>query len=146
VAANEEPGTEMRIASKACKLTDNDSVSMACKRGQTNCRDMELSNMERQTSLQQERRAIYRTARGLTKKNIRDRIQVTLKTVIFRGVKFITCKEYFDMVMQVILDQEKPADAPQFVRMYKTIVMGALNTKRSTCEQSAQEAAMNAAC
>jgi hypothetical protein len=102
--------------------------------------------MERQTSLQQERRAIYRTARGLTKKNIRDRIQVTLKTVIFRGVKFITCKEYFDMVMQVILDQEKPADAPQFVRMYKTIVMGALNTKRSTCEQSAQEAAMNAAC
>jgi hypothetical protein len=92
---------------------------------------------------QQERRAMsYRTAKGLTKKNIRDRIQVTVKTVIFRGVKFITCKEYFDMVMQVILDQEKPADTPQFVRMYKTIVMGALNTKRSTCEQSAQEAAM----
>jgi hypothetical protein len=93
--------------------------------------------------LQQERRAVsYRAAKGLTKKNIRDRIQVTLKTVIFRGVKFITCKEYFDMVMQVIIDQEKPANAPQFVRMYKTIVMGALNTKRSTCAQSAQEAAM----
>ena len=86
------------------------------------------------TSLQQhERRAVsYRTAKGLTKKNIRERIQVTLKTVIFRGVKFITCKEYFDMVMQVILDQEQPADTHQFVRMYKTIVMGALNTKRST--------------
>ncbi len=46
------------------------------------------------------------------------------------------------MVMQVILDQEKPANTPQFVRMYKTTVMGALNTKQSTCEQSAQEAAM----
>ena len=93
---------------------------------------------------QQERRAMsYRTAKGLTMKNIRERIQVTLKTVIFRGVKFITCKEYFDKVMQVILDQEMPANPPQFVRMYKTIVMGALNTKRSTCEQSAQEAAMN---
>ena len=92
---------------------------------------------------QQERRAMsYRTAKGLTMKNIRERIQVTLKTVIFRGVKFITCKEYFDKVMQVILDQEMPANPPQFVRMYKTIVMGALNTKRSTCEQSAQEAAM----
>ena len=95
------------------------------------------------TSLQHGRRAMsYRTAKGLTKKNIRDRIQVTMKTVIFRGVKFITCKEYFDMVMQVILDQERPADTSQFVRMYKTIVMGALNTKRSTCEQAAQEAMM----
>lgn len=93
--------------------------------------------------IQQERRALsYRSAKGLTKKNIRERIQVTLKTVIFRGVKFITCKEYFDKVMKVILDQEKPESAPQFVRMYKTIVMGALNTKRSTCEQSAQEVAM----
>jgi len=89
--------------------------------------------------LQQERRAmLYRTAKGLTKKIIRKCIQVTLKMVIFRGVKFITCEEYFDMVMQVILDQEKPANTPQFVRMYKTTVMGALNTKQSTCEQSAQ--------
>ena len=95
------------------------------------------------TSLQHARRAMsYRTAKGLTKKNIRDRIQVTMKTVIFRGVKFITCNEYFDMVMQVILDQERPADTSQFVRLYKTIVVGALNTKRSTCEQAAQEAMM----
>jgi hypothetical protein len=95
------------------------------------------------TSLQHGRRAMsYRTAKGLTKKNIRDRIQVTMKTVIFRGVKFITCNEYFDMVMQVILDQERPADTSQFVRMYKTTVVGALNTKRSTCEQAAQEAMM----
>ena len=42
----------------------------------------------------------------------------------------------------MILDQEKPANQQRLVRMYKTIVMGALNTKRSTCEQSAQEAAM----
>ena len=95
-------------------------------------------------ALQQEgRRAMsYRTAKGVTKKNVRQRIQVTLKTVIFRGVKFITCPAHFDLVMQKILEQERPADVPQFIRMYKTIVQGALNTKRSTCEQSAQEAAM----
>ena len=58
------------------------------------------------------------------------------------GVKFITCNQYFKKVMQVILEQEKPDNTLQFVRMYKTTVMGAFNTKRSTCEQSAQEAAM----
>ncbi|KAI2511582.1 hypothetical protein MHU86_2836 [Fragilaria crotonensis] len=43
------------------------------------------------TLLQQERRAVsYIAAKGLTKKNIRDRIQVTLKTVVFWGVMFIT--------------------------------------------------------
>ena len=46
------------------------------------------------------------------------------------------------MVMHVILDQEKPANTPQFVRMYKTTVMGALKTKQSTCEQLAQEDVM----
>jgi hypothetical protein len=74
-------------------------------------------------------------------KNIRERIQPMLKAVIFHGVKLIICKECFDKVMQV-LDQEMPANPPQFVRMYKTIVMGVLNTKRSTCEQSAQVVAM----
>jgi hypothetical protein len=97
---------------------------------------------ETTTPQQEHRHMSYRTAKGLTKKNVRERIQVMVKTVIFRGVKFITCNEYFNKVMQVILDQEKPDNTLQFVRMYKTIVMGAFNTKRSTCEQSAQEAAM----
>ena len=65
-----------------------------------------------------------------------------MKTVIFRAVKFITCDEHMEKVMEVVIAQEKPPDVNHFVRMYKTIVTGALNTKRSTCEQSASEAVM----
>ena len=45
-------------------------------------------------------------------------------------------------VMEVVIAQEKPLDAHQFMRMYKTIVSGVLNTKQSTCEQLALEAVM----
>ncbi len=44
--------------------------------------------------------------------------------------------------MELVIAQEKPLDADQFVRMYKTIVTGALNTKWSTCKQLALEAVM----
>ena len=84
----------------------------------------------------------YRTARTATSKSTRERIQVLVKTVIFRAVKFITCEEHMEKVMEVVIAQEKPPNANHFVRMYKTIVTGALNTKRSTCKQSASEAVM----
>ena len=84
----------------------------------------------------------YRTARTATMKSTRERIQVLVKTVIFRAVKFITCDEHMEKVMAVVIAQEKPPDANHFERMYKTIVTGALNTKRSTCAQLAQDAVM----
>ena len=94
------------------------------------------------SSPKKQRHMSYRTARTATMKSTRERIQVLVKTVIFRAVKFITCDEHMEKVMEVVIAQEKPIDAHQFVRMYKTIVTGALNTKRSTCEQSASEAVM----
>jgi hypothetical protein len=41
--------------------------------------------------------------------------------------------------MQVVVDSDKPADQAKFVRVYKTCVLCSLNTRRSTCEQSAAE-------
>jgi len=89
------------------------------------------------------RRAMsYRAAKAMQQKHVADRIQIVVKTKVFRKCKFITSGEHFDKVMQVVVDSEKPADASKFVRIYKTCVVGSLNTKRSTCEQAAAEAVM----
>ncbi|KAI2491596.1 hypothetical protein MHU86_22968 [Fragilaria crotonensis] len=89
------------------------------------------------------RRAMsYRAAKAMQQKHVADRIQIVVKTKVFRKCKFITSGEHFDKVMQVVVDSEKPADASKFVRIYKTCVVGSLNTKRSTCGQAATEAVM----
>jgi hypothetical protein len=41
--------------------------------------------------------------------------------------------------MKVIVEQEKPENKAKFVRVYKTCVVGAVNTKRSACKQAAAE-------
>ena len=81
----------------------------------------------------------YRIAKQMQERHIRQRIQSTVKSRIFRKVKFITSTEYYERVMKVIVEQEKPADKAKFVRVYKTCVVGAVNTKRSACEQAAAE-------
>jgi hypothetical protein len=89
------------------------------------------------------RRAMsYRAAKEVQKAHVARRIKELVKTCIFRRCKFITSGEHFNRVMQVVVDSEKPADASKFVRIYKTCVLGALNTKRSTCEAAAGEAVM----
>jgi hypothetical protein len=84
----------------------------------------------------------YRAAKVMQQKHVAERIQIVVKTKVFRKCKFITSGEHFDKVMQVVVDSEKPSDASKFVRIYKTCVVGSLNTKRSTCEQAAAEAVM----
>ena len=42
--------------------------------------------------------------------------------------------------MAVVIKSEKPADPPKFVRLvYKTCVLGSLNSKRSSCQQAASD-------
>ena len=82
----------------------------------------------------------YRVAKVMQKKHVKSRIQALVKSHIFRKCKFITSSEYYDKVMKVVLDAEKPADPAKFVRIYKTCVLGSLNSKRSSCEQSASDA------
>ena len=79
----------------------------------------------------------YRVAKQLQKKHVNTCLQGLVKTVIFRKCKFITSKVYYNKVMAVVIKSEKPADPPKFVRLYKTCVLGSLNTKRSSCQQAA---------
>ena len=82
----------------------------------------------------------YRNAKKLQENHIKRRIVGTVKGHIFRKVKFLTCPEYYERVMKVIVEMEKPQDTARFVRIYKTAVVGAINTKRSACEQAALDA------
>ncbi|KAI2499769.1 hypothetical protein MHU86_14712 [Fragilaria crotonensis] len=89
------------------------------------------------------RRALsYRVAKQLQKKHVKSRIQSLVKSHIFRKCKFITSAEYYDKVMAVVIDAEKPTDPTKFVRIYKTCVLGSLNSKRSSCEQATSDACM----
>ena len=79
----------------------------------------------------------YRVAKQLQKKHVNTRIQGLVKTVIFRKCKFITSEAHYYRVMAVVIDSEKPDDPGKFVRLYKTCVLGSLNSKRSSCQQAA---------
>ena len=63
-----------------------------------------------------------------------------VESPIFRKCKFITSNEHYNKVMKVVVEAENSADPAKFVRIYKTCIVGSLNTKRSSCEQSAVEA------
>jgi hypothetical protein len=65
-----------------------------------------------------------------------ERIQVVVKGMIFRKMKFITSEAMFNRAMKIVLETEDPDDEDEFVRIYKTCVVGCINGKRSTCEQA----------
>ena len=81
----------------------------------------------------------YRVAKQLQKKHVNICIQGLVKTVIFRKCKFITSEAYYNKVMAVVIESKKPADPPKFVRLYKTCVLGSLNSKRSPCQQAVSD-------
>ena len=81
----------------------------------------------------------YRVAKQLQKKHVNTCIQGFVKTFIFRKCKFITSKAYYNKVMAVVIESEKPADPPKFVRLYKMCALGSLNSKRSSCQQAASD-------
>ena len=64
-------------------------------------------------------------------------MQGLVKTVIFRKCKFIISEAYYNRVMAVVINSEKPADPPKFVRLYTMCVLGSLNLKRSSRQQAA---------
>ena len=87
-----------------------------------------------------EKRALsYRVTKQLQKKHANTRIQGLVKTVIFRKCKFVTSEAHYSRVMAVVIDSKKPDDPSKFVRLYKTCVLGSLNSKRSSCQQAAAD-------
>jgi hypothetical protein len=68
----------------------------------------------------------YRTAPDSQKKHIVERIQVVVKGMIFRKMKFITSEAMFNQAMKIVLETEDPDDVDEFVRIYKTCVVGSI--------------------
>jgi hypothetical protein len=83
------------------------------------------------------RRALsYRVAVKRRQKHVADRIQAFVKATVFRKLKFVTNDTILNKALTCVIEREKPADEAAFIRLYKTCVVGAVNTKRSTCEQA----------
>lgn len=83
------------------------------------------------------RRALsYRVAVKRRQKHVADRIQAFVKATVFRKLKFVTNDTILNKALTCVMEREKPADEAAFIRLYKTCVVGAVNTKRSTCEQA----------
>ena len=75
------------------------------------------------------------------KPHVATRIRVMVKNEMFREVKFISDDLMFKTAFAKIIEREKVPTMKQkdFAAVYKTTFMEALNTKRSTCEQSARK-------
>jgi hypothetical protein len=80
----------------------------------------------------------YRSAPREQQKHIVERIAVVVKGPIFRKMKIITSEKMFADAMRIIVEAEDPDDEDDFVRIYKTCLVGGINAKRSTCEQAGQ--------
>jgi hypothetical protein len=78
----------------------------------------------------------YRRAPLQQKKNVADRIHILVKGTIFRKLKFITSEGIFNKAMKIVVESEEPDNVEEFVRVYKTCVVGGINAKRSSCEQA----------
>jgi hypothetical protein len=77
----------------------------------------------------------YRNGPLEQKKHVAERIQVYVKGTIFRKMKFITSETILNHALRAVIEVEEPHDEEDFVRIYKTCIVGAINGKRSTCEQ-----------
>jgi hypothetical protein len=80
----------------------------------------------------------YRTAPQEQQKHIVERLAILVKGPIFRKMKIITSEKMFEDAMKILVLSEDPDDEDDFVRIYKTCLVGGINGRRSTCEQAGQ--------
>ena len=80
----------------------------------------------------------HRAAPLVREKFMSDRVSDFVKTQLFRKVKFISSVNMCNRALVIVMDALKilPPQRPAFVKMYESCVKGAINTKRSTCEQA----------
>ena len=80
----------------------------------------------------------HRAAPLVREKFMSDRVSDFVKTQLFRKVKFISSVNMCARALVIVMDALKilPPQRPAFVKMYESCVKGAINTKRSTCEQA----------
>jgi hypothetical protein len=80
----------------------------------------------------------YRTAPREQQKHVAERISILVKGPIFRKMKIISSEKMLEKAYKIIVDTENPADPEEFIRIYKTCIVGGINSKRSSCEQAGQ--------
>ena len=80
----------------------------------------------------------HRAAPLVREKFMSDRVNDFVKTQLFRKVKFISSVHMCTRALVIVMDALKilPPQRPAFSKMYESCVKGAINTKRSTCEQA----------
>ena len=71
-------------------------------------------------------------------KHVAERVRAYVKSVIFRKIKFVNSDAMFQKAIKLVMDHE---DVPEhqrvrFQMLYDSVFNEALNTKRSSCEQS----------
>jgi hypothetical protein len=71
-------------------------------------------------------------------KHVAERVRAYVKSVIFRKIKFVNSDAMFNKAIELVMDHE---DVPErqrvrFQMLYDSVFNEALNTKRSSCEQS----------
>ncbi len=79
----------------------------------------------------------HRAAPLVCEKFMSDRVSDFVKAQLFRMVKFISSVNMCAGALVKVMDalQILPPQRSAFVKMYESCVKGAINTKRSTCEQ-----------
>ncbi len=120
----------------SCQSSEDDSRSRSRSREHSRSRNHRRGYVETEDTETPKTAMSYRKAPQVQKKNVADRIQVLVKGTIFRKLKFITSEEMFNKAMKIVIETEEPNDEDEFIRIYKTCVVGGINAKRSTCEQA----------
>ena len=116
--------------------SEDDSRSRSRSREQLHSRNYRQWDKETDDADTQKKAMSYRKAPQEQKENVADRIQVLVKGTIFRKLKFITSEAMFNKAMKIVIETEEPDHEEEFIRIYKTCVVGGINAERSTCEQA----------
>jgi hypothetical protein len=71
-------------------------------------------------------------------KHVAERVRTFVKTDVFRRIKFINSDTMFEQAIKLVMDHENIPEQQrdQFQMLYESVFNEALNTKRSSCEQS----------
>ena len=71
-------------------------------------------------------------------KHVTDRVRIFVKSDIFRKIKFINSDASFQKAINLVMDHENVPEEQRgrFQMLYESVFNEALNTKRSSCEQS----------
>ena len=100
----------------SCRSSEDDSRSRSRSREHSRSRNQRRGYVETEDTDMPKTAMSYRKAPQVQKKNVADRIQVLVKGMIFRKLKFITSEEMFNKAMKIVIETEEPDDEDEYMR------------------------------